>query len=63
LLRRDLPRHLEHDELVCPGREPAQSPEFIQLPQHRYHRIARRLLSQIVEFRARDLPELGAATS
>ena len=56
----DFGRHLEDDELVGPGREPALSPEVPELRGDGHQRIRRRLVGQVLEFRAGD-PQPRAA--
>jgi hypothetical protein len=45
----DLGRHLEDDELVRPGGEPALPPELPQLAGDGYQCIGRRLVSQVIK--------------
>jgi len=56
----DFGRHLKDDELVGPGREPALSPEVPELRGDGHQRIRRRLVGQVLEFRAGD-PQPRAA--
>jgi hypothetical protein len=50
----DLGRHLEDDELIGPGREPALSPELPELAGNRDQRIGRRLMGQVIKLGAGD---------
>src|SRR3954454_9255262 len=56
----DLRRYLEDDEFVRPGRETALATEPVDLRGDGQQRVGRRLMGQVVEFRAGD-PELRAA--
>src|SRR5262249_59692302 len=47
----DLGRHLEDDELIRPGREPALPPELAKLAGNREQRISRCLVGQIIQLR------------
>src|SRR5262249_9846063 len=51
----DLGRHLEHDELISPGGEPALTSELAQLAGNRNQRISRRLIGQVIELGAGEL--------
>jgi hypothetical protein len=45
----DLSRHLEHDELIRPGGEPALTSELAKLAGNRDQRISRGLIAEVVE--------------
>jgi len=45
----DLGRHLEHDELIRPGREPALATELPELGGNGDQRISGRLVGQVIE--------------
>src|SRR5215471_8700199 len=48
----DLGRHLEDDELIRPGGEPALPPELAKLAGDGDQRISGRLVGQVIELRA-----------
>ena len=56
----DFCRHLEDDELVCPGRELALAPELPELPDHGQHGVGCGLVREIIELGAGDLQLLAA---
>src|SRR5262249_44861620 len=51
----DLGRHLEDDELICPGREPALTPELPKLAGDGDQRVAGRLIHQTIKRRPGEL--------
>lgn len=53
---------LEDDELVGARGEAAEPGELLELGQDLHHRIVGRVLSEIVELRAADRPQLRAPT-
>ena len=56
----DLGRHLEDDELVRPGGEPALAAELAELAGDGHHRVGRGLVGQVVKLGAGD-PQPRAA--
>ena len=56
----DLGRHLEDDELIGPGREPALSTELPELAGNGNQRIGRRLIGEVIKLGAGD-PQPRAA--
>jgi hypothetical protein len=48
----DLGRHLEHDELIRPGGEPALTPELAELAGNRHQCISCGLIGQVIELGA-----------